>query len=270
MKKKIFEEEKLPLSELEKYGLAEKGKLKFTTSDLNALLSGERTDIIRLNNLNLDGDSIKELDAKVSLHRNAKGSYELLFHPIYREAVQPDMLNKEEAQELIEGTQSSIIKTVDDGKQGTKEILVEYDALTKEFVVTDSELIIVPDYINSIELTAAQKEAYRKGKEVEVSDGTIIRYAGADSKSIVSNKVAIIVSILFDGGLSYLLYKGLSALNGKKQQGIEPYAFSDEYYKTLKEFNEQWIKNKQGDLNENPDLNNEQELARDYKPKLTR
>ena len=53
----------------------------------------------------------------------------------------------------------------------TKEVLVEFDKDTKEFIITDTERIIVPEGINSLPSMAEQREQYRKGKEVGLMAG---------------------------------------------------------------------------------------------------
>jgi len=84
-----YKEKDLPIKELEAIGIASNGKLNISAENLNALLSGNRTDLIRLNNLSSEGETIKELDAKLSLNSNAAGKLNLLLHPIYKNAQAP-------------------------------------------------------------------------------------------------------------------------------------------------------------------------------------
>ena len=67
---------------------------------------------------------------------------------------------------------------------------------------------MAPDMVNGEYLTAAQKENYRKGREVKLADlaNQSCNYSGTDVNGIRSNKLALIASILIDGGLSYMLY----------------------------------------------------------------
>jgi hypothetical protein len=155
---------------------------------------------------------IPRLDAKVSLQPKEDGTLELLIHPIYKEASYPSFLSDMDAEELQNGQSSSISKIIADGKGGEKEILVEYDGETRVFVITDSQLITVPDWVNNVGLTAEQKQRYRRGKEIELQDGTVIQHTSIDSHGIRSNKLALVASLLVDGGVSYILCKGLNKL----------------------------------------------------------
>jgi len=205
------------MEDLEQLGLVKNGKLLLTKDDLTALLSGRRTDMLRLKELEMDGIAIKELDAKLSLNLNKDGSVGLLLHPIYREPEVPQFLDDTQAEMLEKGEVPNLRFTItgDDGKP--KEVLVEYDKDTNEFIVSDTDRIQAPDEVNSKPLTEEQKKKYRKGEEVETADGTTIQYSATAKQGIRSDKLALVASILIDGGVSYLLYKGLHSLFGKEQ-----------------------------------------------------
>ena len=211
-----FKEKDLPVSDLEAIGLASGGQLLLNVDDLKALLSGRRTNLLHLENLQTENISIMALDAKLSLRRNPDGKSDLMIHPIYRKPDTPDYLEENEAQALEKGEVASLLKVTTDNKGNKKEILVEYDPETHEFIVSDTEKIMVPDLVNSEYLTAAQKENYRKGKDVELADQTKFNYSGTDIHGIRSNRLALVASVLIDGGLSYMLYKGLNAAFNKK------------------------------------------------------
>ena len=218
MKKQIYKEQELPLADLERIGLAKNGRLKLGEDDLGALLSGRRTEMLRLENLQAEGLYIPALDAKLSLRPNASGVLELLVHPIYKEIGPPYYLTAEEAQQLEKGGQVNIDKIIVDKDGNAKEVLVEFDSETNEFIITDTEKILAPEEINGLPLTAEQKEKYRKGKEVETADGTTIQYTAKDKHGVRSDRLALIASVLIDGGVSYLLFKGLNALFNKPQK----------------------------------------------------
>lgn len=213
---KLFEEEDLPIADLEKIGLAKNGRILLDEADLKALVSGRRTNMVRLKNLSDDKLQIPELDAKLSVRPNKDGYLDLLIHPIYKNAQTPHFLTAGEAEELENGKLANIWKLVKDGENKPKDILVEFDPETKEFIVTDTERILIPDLVNNQYLTPEQKERYRKGKEVELSDGTRFQFSATERQSIRSNRLALVASLIIDGGLSYMLYKGLSAAFGKK------------------------------------------------------
>jgi hypothetical protein len=234
MIKQIFDERELPMADLEKIGLAIHGKLKLNENDLSALLSGRRTDMLRLNNLTAEGLRIEELDAKLSLKPNRSGGLDLLVHPIYRKAEYPEYLTDSEAERLEDGEALNIAKQITDQQGRKRDIIVEFDKETQEFIITDSERILVPDMVNSEYLSLEQKERYRKGQEVELIDGTKLQFSGTEAKGVRSNKLALVASILIDGGLSYVLYKGLNALFGQKHTevaGVFSEGFADDLKK---------------------------------------
>jgi hypothetical protein len=216
MIRQVFKLQELPMGELQKIGLAENNKLLLDPDDLNALLSGRRTDMLRLEDLEMDGLKIGQLDAKLSLSRDTDGSVSLLLHPIHREPEAPQYLTRTEAEMLEKGDAVNLLKTIYDDDGHAREVLVEFDKDTNEFIVSDTEKIEAPEEINGVPLTAEQKERFRKGKEVTTDDGTAIQYAAPEKQGIRSDKLALLASILVDGGVSYVLYKGLHALYGQK------------------------------------------------------
>jgi hypothetical protein len=232
MTHQIYQASDLPWKELQQIGLFKNGSLNLDEYDLKAMLSGRRTEMLRLENLNTEGLHIPALDAKLSIKPNANGILELLVHPIYREAEVPQYLTDDEVNALERGEVVNVQKFVFDGEGNPKDILVEFDKDTNEFIITDTEKIISPEKVNNQPLTAEQKERYRKGKKVELDDGTIIQYSGTQTNGISSNKLALIASVLIDGGLSYILYKGLHALFGKKDNEQSDH-YSKGYYDAL-------------------------------------
>jgi hypothetical protein len=86
--------------------------------------------------------------------------------------------------------------------------------------------------MNNEELTPEQKLRFKKGKEVELADGTKFRFSAVDPNGIRSNKLHLIASLLIDGGISYVLYQGLKAL-GKDEKVSEEY--SRGYYDALED-----------------------------------
>lgn len=245
MNRKLFKAEALPLLLLEKIGLASDGRILLIKEDFLALLSGVRTQVLTLHGIS-DGDqTLDEVHAKVSLQKNSYGELDVMFHPIYKQSedVRPEYISKEEAEQLQHGTVNVIWKQVDDPELEKKDVIVEFDQETREFVTTDTKKVLVPDFVNNEELSPTQKEAYRKGKEVELSDGTAFRYTGTQREGMVSNRVAIIASIVFDGGVSYLLFEGLKSLSGKIQSySGENRKFSEGYETAMKELKEQYSK----------------------------
>jgi len=208
------------MGELKRIGLSVDGKLNLDADDLKALLIGRRTEMLRLENLTAEGIHIPALDAKLSLKRNTAGEPELLVHPIYREPEVPSFLTDTQAEMLEKGDAPNVQTMLFDDEGHQKQVLVEFDKETNEFIITDTDLIQAPQLINNKPLTAAQKASYRKGKEVETEDGTTIQYSAVEKHGIRSNKIALIASVLIDGGVSFMLFKTLNALFNKKQDKL--------------------------------------------------
>jgi hypothetical protein len=234
MLKREFKREELPMEELQKLGLADWNKIHIDDDDLAALLAGRRTDMLRLENLEQQGLHIPALDAKLSLRRNENGSVELLAHPIYKYAEGPEYLTDTEKESLEKGEAMNVVKTINDGEGDKREVLVEFDKDTNEFITVDTGKIFPPEEINGIPLTKKQKENYRKGKEVETEDGTTIQYSAKDKQAIRADRLALIASVLIDGGISYVLFKGLNALFNKPQHK-EP---GKNFHKVFEKLNE--------------------------------
>lgn len=217
MIRQIYAMQELPMEELQQIGLAEGMKLRLDHDDLDALLAGRRTDMLRLENLEWDDMKIAQLDAKLSLERQPDGSVGLLLHPIRREPLAPEYLTRDEAEGLEKGDTVNVLKKIKDDNGNEREVLVEFDKDTNEFVVSDTENIEAPEEINGVPLTAEQKEKFRKGKEVKVDeDGTTVQYAATEKQGMRSDKLHLIASIVIDGGISFVLYKAMHALWGQK------------------------------------------------------
>lgn len=239
MIKQLFHEEALPLADLHKIGLAENGELKLDKDDLTALLAGRRTEMLRLQNLFSDGLHIPQLDAKLSLKPNAEGNLDLLIHPIYKQAQDVPFLTVDETEKLEKGKVPNIEKMIFDDEGNPRDVLIEFDKETNEFIVTDEARILAPDRINGQYLSLDQKERYRKGKEVELEDGTKVQFSATEKNGVRSNKLAFIASAMVDGGLSFILYHALNHLFGDKKHSKNADEYSKGYYKDLNELEQQ-------------------------------
>lgn len=216
--------------------------------------------MLRLENLRFDGLHIAQLDTKLSLRQNEQGKVELLLHPIYREVEAPNYLTKEEAEKLERGDVVNIEKFITDEEGKSKQVLVEFDKDTNEFVITDTEQIIAPDTVNGMKLTAEQKKRYRKGQEVEMPDGTAFQYTAVKKEGMRSNKLHLIASLIMDGGVSFMLYKLLHGLFGKKRDEKQAAQLSPQYREAYKEF-QKWQKERQAQKDQEPatELQNDEE-----------
>lgn len=243
----VFEEEDIPIAEFENLGLSKDGRLNLGEHDLKALLSGGRTDLLELHNL-VDGDMpVLQLNAKLSLQRNEQGGLDLMIHPVYRRMMTPDYITDEEAEKLASGEMVNLDKVV--GINGRKrEVLIEFDQDTNEFVITDTERILAPDFVNNEELTPEQKRRFKKGQEVEMPDGTRLRYSATAAEGIRSNRLHLIASLIIDGGLSYILYQGLKALSNKKEDKVTE-DYSRGYYHALEDMKVRQVKDRMAGRN---------------------
>jgi hypothetical protein len=234
MNKPIFKSDELPMSEFKTLGLVKSGVLLIGSEDLQALLNGRRTDMKEFHDLQLGKSTVPRIDAKLSLFRNEEGKVELRMHPIYHQPDYPLELTDVEAEQLINGETTSIYREIKKQGEPDKVYLFEYDSETNEFIRTEPDKLVIPESINDESLTAAQKEKLRKGKEVELADGTTIRFTGVDPLPFRASKYALVASLLLDGGVSFILYKGIRALTGAKQAEKEA-AYGQGYRNALED-----------------------------------
>lgn len=235
----LFLEQELPLNDLNRLGLFKDGKLAIERDDLDALLSGRRTDLIIMSNLQSEGFRIERLDAKLSLDRSPDGKITVQLHPIYKEAQRHPLLMDVEAEQLELGKISNIQKTYDTPEGKRKSRIIEYDTETKEFVSYDPDKVQVPEKVNGEALSDIQMELYRNGGLVQLSDGTLFQHRASERKGILSDRAALIFSVLLDGGLSYLLIRGLrNILNNPRQQKDE---YSEAYNQVRRGMEKQLI-----------------------------
>ncbi|WP_231490298.1 DUF3945 domain-containing protein [Pedobacter sp. Leaf170] len=97
-------------------------------------------------------------------------------------------------------------------------IYVEYDKLTKDFVGYDVSKVQAPDRINGMLLSEEDKSAFKRGNLLELADGTKIQHRASEPKGIISDRKALVLSVLIDGGISYLLLRGIRSLSENVDQ----------------------------------------------------
>lgn len=210
-----FKDNELPLGELEKLGLYIQGRILLSRDNINALLTGRRTEMTNFKDLKFDGLSIPELDAKLSLKKNQDGSVSLNVHPIYKVAKAHDLLDENESQKLQNGEIDNIAKEQEVQKGKVRKIIIEYDEQTKEFISYDPEKVNAPLTVNSETLTEEQKKKFKNGQIVELSDGTRFQHTALNPQGLKSDNKRLALSILFDAGISYLVYRGIQALKNR-------------------------------------------------------
>jgi hypothetical protein len=221
--KPLFFENELPVDDLSRIGLWKDGKAVLSPEDLRAMLTGRRTGLLTLENVQADGFLIKRLDVKLSLHRSESGQVSLQAHPIHHEIQSHPLLTEKDMKLLTEGKVASIGKTVNGADGKAQQLIFEYDAGTKEFVSYIPSQVQAPERVNGELLTQQQKEAFQSGKPVELSDGTTFQHRASEPNGILSDRIALVVSVLMDGGITYLLLRGLRNLLGEKKPQKDEY-----------------------------------------------
>lgn len=207
MYKMKFNANELPYHEFEKVGLKKKDVLGLPVDSLNALLSGRRSDFIRI-----DADGMK-LDVKTSLHRNADNSVSLRFHPINHTA--RNIYDLTDAQERIlqNGEAKGIV--IESKKQNGEptDVLVQYDSDTKEYVSINLNDIPLPEKINDVKLTEEQRSDWKKGKEIEV-DGEPVRLSLTNTMGFVGK----VFMFALDGGISIAIAAMMKEYNKREAE----------------------------------------------------
>lgn len=115
--------------------------------------------------------------------------------------------------------------------------VIEYDPQTKQFMSYNPAKLKVPEAINNEKLDFEKKRKLREGEVITLADGTEVQYRTADKNGLRSNRSALVLSLLLDGGLSYLLVTGIGRLLGK--QSAEEQSYSKGYLTALKEVEKQ-------------------------------
>lgn len=221
--KPLFLENELPVDDLVRIGLWKDGKAALSAENLRAMLSGRRTALVTLEDVQADGFLIKQLDVKLSLSRSSSGSISLQAHPIHHEVQSHPLLTEKDKKLLTEGKAASVGKTVEDPSGKAQYLIFEYDSETKEFVSYIPNQVQAPERVNGELLTEEQKRAFQSGEPVALSDGTSFQHRASDPTGILSDRIALVVSVLMDGGISYLLLRGLRNLLSNKQPQKDEY-----------------------------------------------
>ena len=216
--KTLFEIKDLPLSQFEDLGLYTDQQLLLGPDEIHALLNGRRTDLISLRELIGEGFTIQRLDARLSLQRADSGQLELMIHPIYKQARAHSMLSYTEMEDLIEGRKDFIGKRIEKEEGRWAMFNIEYDPITRDCVGYDVSNVEAPELINGMLLSEQEKSAFRRGETIELSDGTRVQHRGSEPKGLRSDRKELILLVLLDGGISYLLIRGIRSLSGEKDQ----------------------------------------------------
>ena len=184
-----FSINELPEKQLELIGLSKKDILNMPPRTYNALMSGNRTSLIRFNKIKVPGLEVASLDAKLSLEKKPNGEVTIRFHPINQMPKNAFHLTKDEIDKLNNGT-NFIEKKLPNGKDH----LIGIDKQTNEFVAIPKDSIEAPEKINGIKLSDDQVKDFKEGKDVEIGGQTFrlnpndeLGVSGTGKNSMVSN-----------------------------------------------------------------------------------
>lgn len=240
MQRFVYSENDLPFQQMEGLGLASGRRLLVSREDLEALLCGRRTDLLKLKGPALENIGIRRIKAKLSLRSNEAGHPELLIHPVYKKPNIPDILSQAEAKELESLWEDSILTFTENQRGDMCSTLVEYDRQTREYIFSDTSKVPVPESVNSRLLTADQKEQYQGGGFVRLPDETVFRYRGLDRNGIESNKPALVATFLSGEVRTFIHFQELNSFLGLPHEPTTAaQAPSAGYRRALKKMNSQ-------------------------------
>lgn len=227
----------LPMKDLEIFGVIKNGKFTIPEKEVNALKNGGMTDIVELTDLKGKDIYIDKLPARLSIVRGEDGNPALRIDPVYMEPNRHPNLNDTERNQLVRKELANIKKSYVDKDGNIQTEIIEYDQRTKQFLSYNPRDIKAPQSVNGLELDPQQKKKYKEGETVLLTDGTAFQLSPSARKGLRSNKSGLVLSVLIDGGLSYLLITGVQKLLGKESQ--EDKAYSEGYLQAIKEVQKQ-------------------------------
>jgi len=227
----------LPMQDLRIFGIYKDGKFTIPEEQVRALRNGRMTDIVELKNLKGKNVEIDSLPARLSIVKGDNGEPSLRIDPVYREPNSHPHLSEDERQRLIRSEIANIRKSYVDKNGNVQTEIIEYDQETKQFMSFDPRAIKAPEAVDGQTLSPEQKKKYKEGEVVELADGTEFQLSTIDKRGIRSNRNGLILSVVLDGGLSYLLITGIQRMLGKKSREEESY--SQGYIDSLKEIKKQ-------------------------------
>lgn len=230
-------QDELPMKDLEVFGVVKDGKFTIPEKEITALKNGQMTDIVELKDLKGKDIHIDKLPARLSIVRGEDGNPSLRIDPVYKEPnIHPD-LSQSERDQLIKKELANLKKSYVDKEGNIQSEIIEYDHQTKQFLSYNPRDIKAPQQVNGEDLSPQQKKKYKEGDTVQLADGTEFQLSPSAPKGMRSSSKGLVLSVLVDGGLSYLLFTGISKMLGKESK--EDKAYSDGYLQAVKEVQKQ-------------------------------
>lgn len=117
------------------------------------------------------------------------------------------------------------ITPYDDRKKLKDEtLLIQFDQETKSAVIIDKNKIPTIKAVNGKDLSNEQQEDLKEGKTINVDENTTLKVDPKKNDLFESNKKLLLLSMLVDGGLSFIVIKSFELLReqqeNKKQQEL--------------------------------------------------
>jgi hypothetical protein len=209
---------RLPLEQMKSFGLYKDGKYTISDDQLKTLKNGGRTDVVELKDLKNEQIEIKSMLARLSIVKDANNKPTLQVDPVFKQALKNGQLTSKEQKDLETGTIKSLPKTLTDKDGIEQKKIYQYDKETRQILSYDPNAIQIPERANDQQLTPEQKRKLREGKEIALNDGTTLQIDQTESKGIRSNRSLLVLSIVADGGLSYMLISGIKAILPKNKE----------------------------------------------------
>lgn len=135
-----------------------------------------------------------------------------------KEAVKVNVPYYENGEKLwkeIETNRNSFDVNKYDEKQDIRneKFLIEFDNKKNSFDIVNSKVIPKVEAINGVPLTKEKQYKLQNGEEIE-QDGSTLQYSTKKQSFIQKHsKKLLVASILMDGGMSYLIIKGVEAVD---------------------------------------------------------
>ncbi|WP_291373179.1 DUF4099 domain-containing protein [Cyclobacterium sp.] len=256
----MIKKKKLPMQDLKLFGIYKDGKFTIPEDQIRALQEGKMTDVVELKDLKGKDVHIDSLPARLSIVRGTDGNPSLRIDPVYRSPNSHPQLSTEEKKRLLREDLANIRKNYVDRDGNVRTEIIAYDKNTRQFMSHDPRSVQAPEAVNNEKLTAEQKRKFKEGETVNLADGTQFQFSTTDRRGIRSNRNGLVLSILLDGGISYLLLTGLGRMLGKKSTEEQSYSKGyQEGLKTMQQQMERRIALNPNDRDAVRDLNNVRE-----------
>lgn len=225
------------MKDLEIFGVVKNGKFTIPEKEIHALKNGKMTDMVELKDLKGKDIRIDKLSARLSIVKGEDGNPALRIDPVYKVPNAQADLSESERNQLVKKELANLKKNYVDKEGNIQSQVVEYDHRTKQFLSYNPRDIKAPQEVNGEELSPQQKKKYKEGEKVQLVDGTEFQLSPSSPNGIRSNNKGLVLSVMLDGGLSYLLVTGVEKLLGKESQ--EEKAYSEGYLQAVKEVQKQ-------------------------------